>query len=199
MVLGLNRDLKGSRPALVPVRAEPGRRVAAVSTVQLPRHGRPPRRHEPGPAGHHPGVMAGVGLIGAGVIFRGGEPEGVRNLTTAATVWVTAALGVACALAAWEVVLIVPPGPARPSARGRPGAFGGTPVRRGETNVADGRLQRPATRTLPAALDDLALLRLRLRQRRCLILSAAMMDTVSKTGSLAPLTRPCMALARARK
>jgi putative Mg2+ transporter-C (MgtC) family protein len=29
----------------------------------------------------------------------------VRGLTTAATVWVTAALGIACALAAWHLVL----------------------------------------------------------------------------------------------
>ena len=27
------------------------------------------------------GMMTGVGFIGAGVIFRGREPEGVRNLT----------------------------------------------------------------------------------------------------------------------
>ena len=52
------------------------------------------------------GVMTGVGFIGAGVIFRQRQPEAVRNLTTAATVWVTAALGVACALAAWHVVWI---------------------------------------------------------------------------------------------
>src|SRR3954468_12110327 len=52
------------------------------------------------------GVMTGVGFIGAGVIIRGHRPADVRNLTTAATVWVTAALGVACALAAaWEGVL----------------------------------------------------------------------------------------------
>ena len=50
------------------------------------------------------GVMTGVGFIGAGVIFRDRQQDDVRNLTTAATVWVTAALGIACALAAWEVV-----------------------------------------------------------------------------------------------
>ena len=50
--------------------------------------------------------MTGVGFIGAGVIIHGHRRASVRNLTTAATVWGTAALGVACALAAWEVVLI---------------------------------------------------------------------------------------------
>jgi putative Mg2+ transporter-C (MgtC) family protein len=51
------------------------------------------------------GVMPGIGFIGAGVVLerKGG---GVRGLTTAATVWVTAALGIACGLAAWRIVLI---------------------------------------------------------------------------------------------
>jgi putative Mg2+ transporter-C (MgtC) family protein len=50
------------------------------------------------------GVMTGIGFIGAGaVIQRSREVEG---LTTAATVWVTAALGIACALATWEVVAV---------------------------------------------------------------------------------------------
>ncbi len=30
----------------------------------------------------------------------------VHGLTTAATVWITAALGIACALAAWTTVLV---------------------------------------------------------------------------------------------
>lgn len=49
------------------------------------------------------GVMAGIGFLGAGaVLHRRGQPEG---LTTAATVWVTAALGIACALATWPEML----------------------------------------------------------------------------------------------
>lgn len=50
------------------------------------------------------GVLTGIGFIGAGVVFRDRESETVRGLTTAATVWVTAALGIACALAAWTVI-----------------------------------------------------------------------------------------------
>jgi putative Mg2+ transporter-C (MgtC) family protein len=74
----------------------------AVSTVHYPGMGDHPDAMSRILQGIIQGVMAGVGFIGAGVIFRGR----VRNLTTAATVWVTAALGVACALAAWEVVWI---------------------------------------------------------------------------------------------
>ena len=48
--------------------------------------------------------MAGIGFIGAGAILRHPDQGAVQNLTTAATVWVAAALGIACGLAAWEIV-----------------------------------------------------------------------------------------------
>ena len=41
------------------------------------------------------GVVAGVGFIGAGVIFHGMRSEGVAGLTTAACLWATAAIGLA--------------------------------------------------------------------------------------------------------
>ena len=41
------------------------------------------------------GVVVGVGFIGAGVIFRGMRGEGVAGLTTAACIWITAAIGLA--------------------------------------------------------------------------------------------------------
>jgi len=49
------------------------------------------------------GIMAGISFIGAGVILRDPHGHHVEGLTTAATVWVTAALGIACALAAWHI------------------------------------------------------------------------------------------------
>lgn len=39
------------------------------------------------------GVVVGIGFIGAGVILRGLRGDGVVGLTTAASVWVTAAIG----------------------------------------------------------------------------------------------------------
>lgn len=39
------------------------------------------------------GVVTGVGFLGAGAILR--SPEGVRGLTTAAGIWVTATIGIA--------------------------------------------------------------------------------------------------------
>ena len=52
------------------------------------------------------GVLTGIGFIGAGVILRQPRELKVSGLTTAATVWITAALGIACALAAWHIVLV---------------------------------------------------------------------------------------------
>ena len=50
------------------------------------------------------GIMAGISFIGAGVILRDPKAGDVSGLTTAATVWVTAALGIACGLGAWVIV-----------------------------------------------------------------------------------------------
>lgn len=53
------------------------------------------------------GVLAGIGFIGAGAILRRGKrDEVVHGVTTAATVWVAAALGVACGLGDWPVAIL---------------------------------------------------------------------------------------------
>lgn len=41
------------------------------------------------------GVVAGIGFIGAGVIFRGMGSSGLAGLTSAACIWATAAIGLA--------------------------------------------------------------------------------------------------------
>jgi putative Mg2+ transporter-C (MgtC) family protein len=53
------------------------------------------------------GVITGVGFLGAGVIVhlgRGGQV--VHGLSTAATIWITASLGVLCGLAAWPLLAV---------------------------------------------------------------------------------------------
>jgi putative Mg2+ transporter-C (MgtC) family protein len=44
------------------------------------------------------GLVAGVGFLGAGAIIKGDTDEDVKGLTTAAGIWLTAAIGVACGL-----------------------------------------------------------------------------------------------------
>ncbi len=41
-------------------------------------------------------IVAGIGFLGAGTIFMSREGERVKGLTTAATIWVMAAIGIAC-------------------------------------------------------------------------------------------------------
>jgi putative Mg2+ transporter-C (MgtC) family protein len=50
------------------------------------------------------GVLTGVGFIGTGVILRDKKEMTIHGLTTAATVWIRAGLGIACALGAWLLV-----------------------------------------------------------------------------------------------
>lgn len=44
------------------------------------------------------GVVTGVGFLGAGAIIKHRSEEDVQGLTTAAGIWMTAAIGVACGL-----------------------------------------------------------------------------------------------------
>ena len=107
VVLGINRDLNnkpiGSRTlGLVGL----GAAIAAVAGVQFPGLAENPDAASRVVQGIIQGVMAGISFIGAGVILRDREARSVDNLTTAATVWVTAALGIACGLAEWRSVVV---------------------------------------------------------------------------------------------
>ncbi|MEP7057713.1 MAG: MgtC/SapB family protein [Caldimonas sp.] len=44
------------------------------------------------------GVVVGIGFLGAGSIIKGSADEDVKGLTTAAGIWLTAAIGIACGL-----------------------------------------------------------------------------------------------------
>ena len=51
------------------------------------------------------GIVTGVGFLGAGTIIRGQTEESVRGLTTAASIWLASAIGIACGLALWPLVI----------------------------------------------------------------------------------------------
>ena len=50
-------------------------------------------------------VVSGIGFLGAGVIFV--KRDSVRNLTTAASIWATAAVGMAVGAGAWLLAIAV--------------------------------------------------------------------------------------------
>jgi putative Mg2+ transporter-C (MgtC) family protein len=52
------------------------------------------------------GIVTGIGFLGAGVIIQNPHEHRIRGLTTAASIWVTAAVGIVCGLGAWLVAVI---------------------------------------------------------------------------------------------
>ena len=103
--IGINRDLAnkpiGMRTlALVAL----GAAVVSLAGTHIERIAANPDALSRVVQGIIQGVMAGISFIGAGVILRDTEARRVEGLTTAATVWITAALGIACGLAAWSTV-----------------------------------------------------------------------------------------------
>ena len=52
------------------------------------------------------GIVTGVGFIGAGSILKRSEERHIQGLTTAAGLWMTAAIGIACGLGTIGLALI---------------------------------------------------------------------------------------------
>jgi putative Mg2+ transporter-C (MgtC) family protein len=48
------------------------------------------------------GVVTGIGFLGAGVIVHEHGNDRVRGLTTAASIWITAILGILCGMGSWQ-------------------------------------------------------------------------------------------------
>jgi len=107
MAIGLNREMQG-KPlgirtlALVAV----GTALATLTAIDFRGIDQHPDALSRVVQGVLQGVLTGIGFIGAGVVLRDKETGTIQGLTTAASVWVTAALGIACALAAWHLVII---------------------------------------------------------------------------------------------
>ena len=51
------------------------------------------------------GIVAGVGFLGGGVILKTSDRGTVRHLTTAASLWVVACLGIVCGVGQWALAV----------------------------------------------------------------------------------------------
>lgn len=105
MIIGLNRDLTGKPTGtrtlgLVSL----GAALVSLVTVHVDGIQENPDALSRVVQGIIQGILTGIGFVGAGVVIRDHDNLSVYGLTTAATVWVTAALGIACALAPWTFV-----------------------------------------------------------------------------------------------
>lgn len=106
MILGINRDLKGKPTgmrtlALVCL----GASLATVATVYLGSIQKDPNALSRVVQGVLQGVLTGIAFLGAGAIIRK-DNDTTPGLTTAANVFVVAAIGIACGLGAWWAALI---------------------------------------------------------------------------------------------
>jgi putative Mg2+ transporter-C (MgtC) family protein len=99
--IGLNRELT-RKPAGLRTHAlvALGSALATVSALQL--GGPTGAPHTDAASRVIQGIVAGIGFIGGGVILHT-DGRNVVGLTTAATIWVAAALGVSCAVGQWRV------------------------------------------------------------------------------------------------
>jgi putative Mg2+ transporter-C (MgtC) family protein len=99
-VLGVNRDLH-HKPAGLRTHGLVALGAALVTLASL-------QLASPDPAGAGDaviriiqGVITGVGFLCGGVILRGAGSGSVHGLTTAASIWLAAALGIACGAGLW--------------------------------------------------------------------------------------------------
>jgi putative Mg2+ transporter-C (MgtC) family protein len=107
VILGINRDLQ-NKPIGVRTLGlvSLGSGAVAVAGIQFPGMAENPDAASRVIQGIIQGIMAGISFIGAGVILRDASRQDVQGLTTAATVWVTAALGIACGLGMWRTTIV---------------------------------------------------------------------------------------------
>jgi putative Mg2+ transporter-C (MgtC) family protein len=100
--VGLNRDLNG-KPVGVRTLA-----LVSLATAMLTTLADPLRLGGFTDAGSRivQGVVAGVGFLGAGVIFHAESHFRIRGLTSAACVWLTACIGILCGAGHWRLVIV---------------------------------------------------------------------------------------------
>jgi putative Mg2+ transporter-C (MgtC) family protein len=105
MALGLNRDLHGKPTGIRTLGlVSLGVAIATVAVLHTPQALAYEDAYSRLLQGIVQGVLTGIGFLGGGVILRSPKAHTVHNLTTAATVWVTSAIGIACAVASWPVL-----------------------------------------------------------------------------------------------
>lgn len=106
-LLGVEREAKGSEAGLrTHMLLSLGAAVFALASVtgfdSFIESGPSNVRVDPGRIASY--VAAGVGFIGGGAILK--RDDHVRGLTTAASLWCAAAIGVACGLGLWVIPVV---------------------------------------------------------------------------------------------
>jgi putative Mg2+ transporter-C (MgtC) family protein len=107
MAIGINRDLHGKPTGMRTLGLVcMGATLVSLTALRVDGIAQHPDATSRVVQGILQGVLTGIGFVGAGVVLRDPAGRKVHGLTTAATVWVTAALGIACALADWHLIFL---------------------------------------------------------------------------------------------
>src|SRR3954465_5658706 len=103
--LGLNREIHG-KPAGMRTHALVSLGAALITIISLELTTRDGQIDGGAVLRTIQGLMAGIGFLGGGVILRDDSHQSVHGLTTAASVWVVASLGIACGAGQWLTAAI---------------------------------------------------------------------------------------------
>ena len=99
--IGLNRELT-KKPAGLRTHALVALGTALVTVTALQLGGPNEAIHVDATSRVIQGLVAGIGFLGGGVILHS-EGRDVKGLTTAATIWVAAAVGISCGIGQWHI------------------------------------------------------------------------------------------------
>ena len=104
-LIGLNREIT-QKPAGMRTHALVSLGAALITLVSVQFAAEATPREDGAVLRTIQGVVTGIGFIGGGVILRLPQEQAVRGLTTAATIWIVAGLGIACGFGAWRAAAV---------------------------------------------------------------------------------------------
>jgi putative Mg2+ transporter-C (MgtC) family protein len=103
-LLGLNRELR-DKPAGLRTHALVSLGAAVLTLVSISFAASSMMLDGSAVARVVQGVITGIGFLGGGVILRSESKQTVHGLTTAATIWLAACLGIACGAGQWGITV----------------------------------------------------------------------------------------------
>lgn len=104
-MLGLNREIRG-KPAGLRTHALVALGTALVTLTGVALAGHDGEFDSNSVSRVIQGVVAGIGFLGGGTILKSDSGEQISGLTTAASLWVVACLGIACGVGLWGTALV---------------------------------------------------------------------------------------------
>ena len=104
-LLGLNREIHG-KPAGLRTHAMVALGTALVTLTGVALAGHDGQFDSNSVSRVIQGVVAGIGFLGGGTILKSDSGQQISGLTTAASLWVVACLGIACGVGLWGTALV---------------------------------------------------------------------------------------------